>query len=200
MKAGGTIDSKRLEFFSDAVLAVAITLMVLRIDPPVPAPGQTLPGAFWSDTVPQIIYFLITFAVIVNFWIRHHDIFMRMGETTDRHVLSANMTFLALICLLPFGLEFFSDDPELWVTTAVYAGLMALCSLSMIWLRHAALGGWNWRAYLRPAVFLLPIPFAGLLGAWSPILWVLNWPLTWWLNRQGANNPDDYDDEAVSAG
>ena len=194
MHHDGQIDSKRLEFFSDAVLAVAITLMVLRIDPPVPAPGQTLPQAFWTDTGPQIIYFLITFAVIVGFWIRHHDIFVRLGKTVDRHVLAANMTFLAVVCLLPFGLEFFSDDPASYLTTAVYAGLMALCSLSMIWLRHAALGGWNWRAYLRVGLFLLPIPFAGLLGGYSPLLWALNWPLSWWLTTQGINNPDIIED------
>ncbi len=187
----GAIDSKRLEFFSDAVIAVAITLMVLRIAPPAVAPGQTLADAFWTDTVPQIVYFGVTFAVIVNFWIRHHDIFMRIGDLTDRRLLTANMTFLALICLLPFGLEFFSDDPNSYLTTAVYAGLMALCSLSMIWLRYAALGDRNWRAYLRVGLFLLPIPFAGLLGGWSPLVWVLNWPLSAWLARQGVNNPDD---------
>jgi uncharacterized membrane protein len=199
MQPQGTIDSKRLEFFSDAVLAVAITLMVLRIDPPVPARGETLVHAFWTDTGPQIIYFLITFAVIVGFWVRHHDIFVRLGDQTDRHVLVANMTFLALICLLPFGLEFFSDDPRSYLTTAGYAGIMALCSLSMIWLRHAALGGWNWRAYLRVGLFLLPIPFAGLLGGWSPLLWALNWPLSMWFDRPGVNNPDDLDEGRARA-
>ncbi len=50
-------DTQRVEMFTDAILAVAITLMVLRIDPPQPAPGETIGQAFASDTVPLIIYF-----------------------------------------------------------------------------------------------------------------------------------------------
>ncbi len=66
MTAGG-ISTRRLEAFSDAVLAVAITLMVLRIGTPTPAPGESMGHAFVNVTLPAIIYFLITFAVIVIF-------------------------------------------------------------------------------------------------------------------------------------
>lgn len=181
------ISSKRLEFFSDAVLAVAITLMVLRISPPIVRGGDGLGDAFWSDTVPQIIYFLVTFAVIVSFWVGHHDVFRKIGPEASRRVLFANMTFLALICLLPFGLEFFSDKPSSVITTAVYAGLLALCSLAMTWLQWIAVGDHSLDAVARAVVFLLAIPLAPLIGGFSPLIWVLNWPVTAWFDRHYPN-------------
>jgi len=178
------ISSKRLEFFSDAVLAVAITLMVLRISPPIVSGGETLGEAFWSDTVPQIIYFLVTFAIIVSFWVGHHDVFAKMGPEASRRVLFANMAFLALICLLPFGLEFFSDEPSSILTTAVYAGLLALSSLAMTWLQWVAVDDHSLDGIGRAVVFLLAIPLAPLLGGFSPLIWVLNWPVSNYFDRK----------------
>jgi len=177
------ISTKRLEFFSDAVLAVAITLMVLRITPPIVSGGDTPGEALWSDTVPQIIYFLITFAIITGFWVSHHDVFAKMGPEASRRVLFANMAFLALICLLPFGLEFFSDAPSSIVTTAVYAGLLALCSLALTWLQRVAVDDHSLDGIGRAMVFLLAIPLAPLLGGYSPLIWVLNRPVSTYLKR-----------------
>ncbi len=190
MTNDGLIDSKRLEFFSDAVLAVAITLMVLRIDPPVPTPGQSLAEAFWTETVPAIVYFLITFAVIVRFWMGHHDVFLKIGPRASARALMANMTFLALICLLPFGLEFFTSDPRSYLTTAVYAGLLALCSLALTWLARVAIGDRSVDGIARAVVFLLAIPFADLLAGWSPVIWFLNLPVSAWVERRYPSGPD----------
>lgn len=170
-------DTKRLEAFSDAVMAVAITLMVLRISPPSAAPGTSLAEAFWNETVPEIIYFGITFAVIVLFWTHHHDLFKRLPERTPALPFALNMTFLALICLLPFGLEFFSAEPDSYLTTGVYAGLMAAATVALGALDRAVTGSWPADTALRVGVFLLAIPFAGLIGGWSPMLWALAWPI-----------------------
>ncbi len=111
MKTDGvSFNTARLETFSDAVMAVAITLMVLRIDPPQTSPGQSLGEAFVQVTLPAIIYFLVTFGVIVIFWMHHHDLFILLPEFTPMRALWLNMGFLAMICLLPFGLEFFSTQ------------------------------------------------------------------------------------------
>ncbi len=94
------VSSQRLEFFTDGVLAVAITLLVLRINPPNPGPGQSMWDAFTHQTVPQIVYFLITFAVIVRLWRHHHDIFRHItGDVTQRQ-MTLNMACLAAVCLL----------------------------------------------------------------------------------------------------
>jgi uncharacterized membrane protein len=125
----GKFDTRRVETFSDAVLAVAITLMVLRIAPPVARDGQSVGDLFWNETVPDVIYFLITFVVIVLFWIHHHDNFTLLPRRMSAQALWLNMGFLACICLLPFGLEFFSQENATVLTVAVYAGLMAVATI-----------------------------------------------------------------------
>ncbi len=128
------VSSQRLEFFSDGVLAVAITLLVLFINPPNPGPGQSLWDAFTDQTVPQIVYFFITFVVIVLLWRHHHDIFRHItGDVTQRQ-MTLNMAFLAVVSLLPFGREFYSTEAASVLTTSVYAGLLAIAILLMGWL------------------------------------------------------------------
>ena len=184
---GPSFSTARLETFSDAVMAVAITLMVLRIDPPQTSPGHSLGQAFVQVTLPAIIYFLITFAVIVIFWTHHHDLFIRLPEFTPIRAFWLNMGFLAMICLVPFGLEFFSAERHSYVTVSVYAGLMALAAFFLGSLARQVTGHWPAGAIISIFVFLLAIPFAVLLGGWCLLVWGINHPVQRMWN---ARHPD----------
>lgn len=172
-----TFDTKRTEAFSDAIMAVAITLMVLRIAPPVASPGTSLSQAFWNDTVPEIIFFLITFVVIVLFWMHHHDLFAALPPRMAIHAFWMNMGFLAAICLLPFGLEFFTtEDDVTFLTVGVYASLMFVATLFLAALGRSITGSWRAEPLVGAVIFLLAIPFAPLLGSWCLIVWWLDVP------------------------
>ena len=170
-------DSKRVETFSDAVLAVAITLMVLRIAPPAAANGQTVGEVFLQETVPAIIYFFITFYVIVVFWMHHHDIFRDAPEMLSPQPFFLNMAFLSAVCLLPLGLEFLTTGAT-YLTLGVYAGLMALCASLLGALSWSICGRRPVGSIITAGVFLVAIPFAGILGSWAPILWLLRIPIS----------------------
>jgi len=184
-------DTQRIEMFTDAIIAIAITLLVLRIDPPQPEPGQTMEQAFVSDTIPLIFYFLITFTVIVMFWRHHHDVFKRLPEKLTTLELAANMAFVAWICLIPFGLEFFAAEKDPTVSVGVYAGLMSLATFSLGAISRLAFGNWNAVVIIGGLVFLLAIPFAPLLGGWCLMLWLLNRPINLAWQRIAARRATD---------
>ena len=71
--ADGGIRRSRLEGISDGVIAVAITLLVLGIDPPDPAPGESLWQALDTGTIGSLGLFVLSFVVIGRFWMVHHD-------------------------------------------------------------------------------------------------------------------------------
>ena len=177
MKKISDISTQRLEYFSDAVLAVAITLMVLRINPPTQAPGQSEWQAFSDQTISAIVYFLITFAVIVELWRHHHDIFERMATRATPRQMVLNMAFLATVCLIPFGLEYYTNSPLTMFSTAVYAVLLALPTMCL------GLLGWDvtdetpWGAIRISIIFLLAVPLTPLLGSWALLVWLIDIPL-----------------------
>ncbi len=170
------VSSQRLEIFTDGVLAVAITLLVLRINPPNPGPGQSMWDAFTDQTVWQIVYFLITFAVIVDLWRHHHDIFRRITGDVTQWQMTLNMACLAAVCLLPFGLEFYSTDTASVLTTSVYAGLLALAILLMGWLSWTVTHQRPVQAFWVAGVFLLAIPLTPLMGSWALMVWLVPFP------------------------
>ena len=85
---------ERLVFFSDAVFAIAITLLVLDLRPP---PGRFSLAAEGS----QILAFGISFYVIGRYWLVHHALFEGV-HGYDRRLLTTNLWFLAAIAFLPF--------------------------------------------------------------------------------------------------
>ena len=127
--------------------------------------------------IPAIIYFLISFAVIVSFWIEHHDIFERAPEKVSGTFLWVNTALLATICLLPFGLEFFTANPTDYLTVGVYAGLMAIATLVLGALARLADGHWSPIHFVQAGVFLLAIPLADVAGSWCLLVWVLVAPI-----------------------
>jgi uncharacterized membrane protein len=91
----------RLLFFSDAVVAIAITL--LAIDLPVPS-GATA-GAFWSSVRSHdgvYLSFLVSFLTIAVAWSHHHDAF-KYAKRTDSWLRNATMIWLLMIILIPFA-------------------------------------------------------------------------------------------------
>jgi uncharacterized membrane protein len=99
---------ERLVFFSDAVVAIAITL--LAIDLPVPA-GATA-GAFWSSAREHdgvYLSFLISFLTIAIAWSHHHDAF-KYARRTDAWLRNATLIWLLMIILIPFATKLLTSQ------------------------------------------------------------------------------------------
>ena len=91
----GTLGFDRFVFFSDAVFAIAITLLVLDIR--LPAGGAFALG----PVIPKIIGFGLSFYVIGRYWIAHHQLFLK-PQAYDALLLNLNLAFLASVAFLPF--------------------------------------------------------------------------------------------------
>jgi TMEM175 potassium channel family protein len=118
-------DPERLVFFTDAVVAIAITLLVLPLadlaNEPVEHPSELVTGN-WS----LIAGFVLSFAVIARFWLTHHRMFQHVGQYTGPLVLM-NMVWIFTIVVLPFPTELVGhySDP---FTVAFYIGTVLASS------------------------------------------------------------------------
>ncbi|MBL0145615.1 MAG: DUF1211 domain-containing protein [Chitinophagaceae bacterium] len=97
---------ERIALFSDAVFAIAITLLVIEIKVPIVShENQEIFNKEFShalmEMIPEFIGFFISFIVIGNYWRAHHTIF---GHVTDynRKLISLNTWFLLSIVCMPF--------------------------------------------------------------------------------------------------
>lgn len=119
---GGAAD--RLIFFSDAVVAIAMTLLALEL--PVPTGHST--REFWSsvqDNEGEYLAFLISFAVIARHWFAHHAIFRYLSRG-DEQLRLLNMGWLLTIVLMPFATKLLSASAdEASATTGIRFGFYA---------------------------------------------------------------------------
>jgi uncharacterized membrane protein len=120
----GAQAAERLTFFSDAVVAIAITL--LAIDLPVPE-GSTF-SKFWASVGHDdghYAAFLISFAVIAAAWFDHHDLF-RYVRGTDARLRVLNMCWLLTIVLNPFATKLLINSGHSLSVHALRFGFYAL--------------------------------------------------------------------------
>jgi len=126
---------ERLVFFSDAVIAIAITLLVLEIKVPEIEPGST--GSELTRQVlalwPKYLGFLTSFWVIAFYWLAHHRTF-RFIRDYDAGLLRINLLVLFFIAFVPFPTALLFEYPAQWITVVLYAGTLAAIGLSMLWL------------------------------------------------------------------
>lgn len=136
--------STRLEAFSDAVLAIAITLLVLDLRVPLPgAGGHTLAWNLAREW-PSYAAYALSFLVIGIMWVNHHSLFVHVEEV-DRPLLFINLLLLMGIAVLPFPTALFAQyvnrgGTDSHVAAAVYSATMfviAIC-FQLLW-------GWIFR-------------------------------------------------------
>jgi TMEM175 potassium channel family protein len=173
----------RLESFSDAVIAVAITLLALDIHVPSPESGSLAHEL--ARQWPQYAAYVVSFVTIGIIWINHHWMIRRLGEA-DRTILLLNLLLLVCIGVLPFGTSLMADylraEQGQSLAAAIYSGLFLLMSIAFALLnRHILLR----KAHLlneqipesrrrqilfRSVVGLLPYVLATALAAVSPYI------------------------------
>jgi uncharacterized membrane protein len=94
-----TATTERLEAFSDAVIAIAITLLVLEIHVPDVGSGGLI-SALWHDW-PSFVAYTVSFVVIGLIWVSHHAMFERIAAI-DRALLFINLLLLLGVAFIPF--------------------------------------------------------------------------------------------------
>ncbi len=114
----------RLETFSDGVMAIAITLLVLEIT--VPSRGSAL-GPALARLWPSYFAYVVSFLVIGAIWINHHAMFRHIARS-DGVLLLLNLLHLMVIAFLPFPTavlaEAFSRGSDEAVAAAFYGGTL----------------------------------------------------------------------------
>jgi uncharacterized membrane protein len=124
------MSTNRLEAFSDGVMAIAVTLLVLDLDVPDPGSGSSLAHEL-ADQWPSYAAYLASFLTIGIIWINHHKMIRRL-RAVDHSVLVLNLLLLLTISVLPFTTALMaayleqSDGQHL--AAAIYGGSFLLAS------------------------------------------------------------------------
>jgi uncharacterized membrane protein len=181
----GQIEYDRVLFFSDAIFAIAITLLIVGLRVPEVAHVQS--GRQLRHALPQIGGFALSFAAIGLFWLAHHRLF-RYIKGMDRLLVLLNLLFLGCIAFLPYPTALVSAAGDQVPATIFYAACVAAAGLAeaAVWLyairiRELALPGvprpvrrWVLLRIIRlPVVFLLSIPVAVASPTLAKYLWLL---------------------------
>ena len=174
---------ERLLAFSDGVLAIVITLMILEIKlPSVPhgASGDEVRAAF-SGLWPHLVAYALSFLLLALFWINHHNLFISVRGSTNT-LLWHNCHVLFWVSLVPLTTAFLGEHYELPQATLYYGIVQMAILLSsnlMIWhmhrkgLFHAQLSPAVQRFYTRlngaTGLLTLVATFAGFISTWLAI-------------------------------
>jgi uncharacterized membrane protein len=123
--------TSRLEAFSDGVIAVIITIMVLELKVP---PQKGFAGLL--TILPTLVVYFISFSFTAIYWINHHHLVNRI-EQADQRILYSNLGFLFCLSLLPFFTSYVLAKESDSFSIALYAASMVVTGLSFLMLRLA---------------------------------------------------------------
>lgn len=114
----------RLEAFSDAVIAIALTIMVLEM--------KTPHGADWSDLrpiLPTFLSYVMSYVYLGIYWNNHHHM-LHVTQRINGHVLWANLHLLFWLSLIPFITSWMSDNDFAPLPTAVYGVVLLAAAIA----------------------------------------------------------------------
>ncbi len=115
---------ERVAFFSDAVFAIAVTLLVIEIKVPELNTDKITDGLLWDQlaySIPKIIGVIISFFVISLYWVSHHKLFGFINRY-NKAIVWPNLIFLLSIIFMPFSTAYLSEyyNPNLSMPLILY--------------------------------------------------------------------------------
>jgi uncharacterized membrane protein len=177
---------ERLIFFSDAVIAIAMTLLALELPLPKGRTDSEVWRSFGEMLHGEYLSFIISFAVIGAFWGAHHQFFRKI-HVVDPTLRRLNLLWLFLIVIQPFATRVNSEEADFSLGPVLYAIVISATALvTILMARHAT------RTHLLRAaerthpmrelvaatggagvVFLLSIPVSFASPSWGRNFWLL---------------------------
>jgi len=121
--------TSRLEAFSDGVIAIIVTIMVLELHSPAQPTWRAL-----IKVAPTFISYGLSFLVVAIMWVNHHHLIHAVREVTAR-LLWSNLNLLFWMSLVPFVTEFVGKNYHEPMAVALYGLDLALCGCSFYILR-----------------------------------------------------------------
>ena len=184
----GSPEFGRLLNLSDGVFAIAMTLLVLGIDPDAVSLSDV--GGVFVAQPGELVAFAISFAVISHFWWIHHRFFAAL-DLIEPGLVVLNLVLLGLIALVPFPTSLLGRDPTAQGAVVPYLALLGLIAIVHVLLLLRAnrvpawrvpmpaklfpwlLAGWGANAGVTVLAFGVSffVPVAGLL------ILLLTWPV-----------------------
>ena len=156
----------RLEAFSDGVLAILITIMVLELRPP--------HGTEWSDLArmtPKFLTYVLSFIFLGIYWNNHHHM-VHLATRINGRVLWANLHLMLWLSFVPFVTAWMGENGFSCIPTACYGIVLLLAALSYTILQRTliaaegpgsglkrAIGG-DTKGYVSLALYAAAIPLA----------------------------------------
>jgi uncharacterized membrane protein len=122
--------TNRLEAFSDGVIAIIITIMVLDLQAPRPATLSAL-----VRLGPVFLSYLLSFLVVAIMWVNHHHL-MHAAKHVDAALLWGNNTLLFCMSLIPFVTRFMGENCRAPFAVALYGAVLASSAAAFTWLRQ----------------------------------------------------------------
>jgi uncharacterized membrane protein len=129
------VTTNRLEAFSDGVFAIAITLLVIELQPPDLEPGESLAHGLWLEW-PSYVAYLVSFLTIGVIWLNHHRVFIQVAQVDGPLlVLNLNLNLLLWTALIPFPTAVVADylgqgGEQAKTAVAVYSAVFVLVGVS----------------------------------------------------------------------
>ncbi|MEO8091366.1 MAG: TMEM175 family protein [bacterium] len=203
----GSDEFSRVIAFSDALFAIAMTLLVVSIAvPTLRTAGDVgqLADAL-NDLSSKFISFFISFAVIGRYWLAHHQ-FVSLLRAIDNRIIVLNLVYLGFIAFLPFPTDLLGTYFENPLSVALYAVNVACISGFEVLLftrAHRArllerempeeIFRWGRLMSTTPVVFFaLSIPVAFVSTTAAVAVWFLGVPLGAYMDRRKPAGADDY--------
>lgn len=207
-REGDGLEFERVSFFSDAVYAIAMTLLVVELGVPMlsgsTANPQTMLIAL-SEKVTEIVSFFLGFILIGRYWLAHHQFWSAL-RAVDQRLIGINLVYLAFVAFLPFPVALIGNYEENPISFLFFALCMALISaMEVVMFAYAAQKGLT-RRPVSPEVyrygligsgapvviFVLSMPIAFINTTLALACWLVMIPWGAWLHRRAPKDLDDY--------
>jgi uncharacterized membrane protein len=176
----------RLEAFSDGVLAIIITIMVLELKVP-----HAVELAALKPVLPVLLSYVLSFIYLGIYWNNHHHLFQAAKEVSGG-ILWANLHLLFWLSLFPFTTGWMGENHLASTPTAVYGFVLLMAAIAYQILEHAIIAkegrgsllaraiGSDWKGKLSSVFYLVAIPLAfvsswiaGGLYVLAALLWLI---------------------------
>jgi uncharacterized membrane protein len=176
----------RIEAFSDGVIAIIITIMVLELRVP-HEPTLAALGALW----PVITSYVLSFIYIGIYWNNHHHMFHAV-KRVDGAVLWANLHLLFWLSLVPFVTAWMGENHFATIPTAAYGAVLLMDGVAYEILQSSLIKrdgnssllavavGTNFKGKISPILYLVAIPaafvsrwLAGALYVSTALMWLI---------------------------